>query len=405
MNKPHHPRCTVGAETARMLALGHPWVIADRYTARWPKASCGSLVELVDEQGGSIGTALLEPGARIVARLLSSRRIQLDRDWLAACFRQAAQSRLWRDAGDTTVRRLVNAEGDALPGMTVDRYGEFLMVQYYTPAWERHLPEVAAALQEVHAPRGIYVKHRPQETRKLAADSRGGPQSRLLAGSRAPADLTVRENGLDYRVDLINDLHTGLFHDQRGNRLAFRQLVAGRAVLNLFAYTGAFSVAAAAGGACRVTSVDVAGRYLDWAQDNFRLNDIDPAAHEFITGDCFVEIDRLARAGRSFDVVFMDPPSFSTTRSSRFTTSGGTAELVQKVLALIPVGGLLVTSSNHQKMSLADYLKELRRGGVAAGRRLQVIEIAGQGEDFPFTASFPEGNYLKYVVSVVQQEL
>lgn len=115
MNKPHHPRCTVGAETARMLALGHPWVIADRYTARWPKAPCGSLVELVDEQGGSIGTALLEPGARIVARLLSSRRIQLDRDWLAACFRQAAQSRLWRDAGDTTVRRLVNAEGDALP--------------------------------------------------------------------------------------------------------------------------------------------------------------------------------------------------------------------------------------------------------------------------------------------------
>ena len=398
-------RCPVGPETARMLGLGHPWVIADRYTSRWPKAACGALIELTGEQGASLGTALLDPGARIVARLLSPGRIQVDHPWLVARFRQAVQSRLWRDIGDTTVQRLVNAEGDALPGLTVDRYGDFLMVQTYTPAWERYLPEVAAALQEVHAPRGIYAKFRPQETRKLAAEGQGGAKGRLLAGKRAPAELTVRENGLDYHVDLVNDLHTGLFHDQRANRLAFRQFAAGRTVLNLFAYTGAFSVAAAAGGASRVTSIDAAGRYLDRAQDNFRLNGIDPAGHEFITGDCFVEIDRLARAGRRFDVVFMDPPSFSTTRSSRFTTSGGTAELVQKVLPLIPAGGLLVTSSNLQKMPLADYLKELRKGGVAAGRRLQVIEVAGQGDDFPFTVSFPEGNYLKYVVSVVQDEL
>ncbi len=399
-------RCPVGPETARMLGLGHPWVIADRFTARWPKAPCGALVELVGEQGGALGTALLEPGARIVARLLSPARVQLDRAWLAGRLRQACMSRLWRDSGDTTVQRLVNAEGDALPGLTVDRYGDFLMVQYFTPAWERHLPEVAAALQEVHAPQGIYAKYRPQETRKLASGGQEkAPLGRLLAGVPAPADLTVRENGLVYRVDLVNDLHTGLFHDQRGNRLNFRRFAAGRTVLNLFAYTGAFSVAAAAGGASRVTSVDAAGRYLDWARDNFRLNDIDPGAHEFITGDCFIEIERLARAGRTFDVVFMDPPSFSTTRSSRFTTSGGTAELVQKVLGLLPVGGLLVTSSNHQKMLLSDYLKELRKGAVAAGRRLQVIEVAGQADDFPFTASFPEGNYLKYVVSVVQDEV
>jgi len=388
-----------------MLGLGHPWVIEDRFTARWPKAACGTLIELVSDSGASLGTALLDPGARIVARLLSTERVQLDRHWLVSRLRQAAQSRSWREVGDTTVLRLVNAEGDGLPGVTVDRYGDFLMVQYYTSAWEGYLPELAAALQEVYAPRGIYGKFRPQETRKLAAGKQGAPQGRLLSGSPAPADLTVRENGLVYRVDLVHDLHTGLFHDQRDNRLAFRQLAAGRSVLNLFAYTGAFSVAAAEGGASRVTSVDAAGRYLDWARDNFRLNEIDPELHEFITGDCFVELDRLTRAGRTFDVVFMDPPSFSTTRNSRFTTSGGTAELVQKILGLIPPGGLLVTSSNLQKMPLADYLKELRKGAVAAGRRLQVIEVAGQGGDFPFTVSFPEGNYLKYVVSVVQEDI
>jgi 23S rRNA (cytosine1962-C5)-methyltransferase len=226
-----------------------------------------------------------------------------------------------------------------------------------------------------------------------------------LTGQAAPVDLTVRENGLLYRVDLIKDLHTGLFHDQRKNRLEFRRLAAGCRVLNLFAYTGAFSVAAAAGGAVQVTSVDTAGRYLDWACDNFRLNEITPEGHEFITGDCFVELDRMAKAGRFFDVILMDPPSFSTTRKSRFSTSGGTADLVQKTLRLLNPGGLLVTSSNLQKMSLENYLKELRKGSLAVGRHLQVVSVSGQADDFPFTASFPEGNYLKYVVSVVQDKI
>ena len=399
-------RCTIGSETVRMLNLGHPWVIADRYTSRWPQAECGRLIELVSEKGDSLGTALYDPGARIVARRLSAAIIELDRRWLVTLLEQARKSRNWLDLGDTTVTRLVNAEGDGLPGLTVDRYDDFLMVQYYTPAWQRYLPILATALQDVYAPQGIYCKYRPQETRKLAAGKKARPpQSRLLAGEAAPVDLTVRENGLLYRIDLLKDLHTGLFHDQRKNRREFRRLAAGCRVLNLFAYTGAFSVAAAAGGAVQVTSVDVAGRYLDWAQENFRLNGISPADHEFITGDCFVELDRLAKAGRRFDIVLMDPPSFSTTRKSRFTTSGGTAELVQKALRLLARDGLLITSSNLQKMSLEAYLKELRKGSVAVGRHLQVVKVSGQADDFPYTASFPEGNYLKYVVSVVQEKI
>jgi len=161
-----------------------------------------------------------------------------------------------------------------------------------------------------------------------------------------------------------------------------------------------FSVAAAACENERVTTIDVAPRYLDWARENFRLNDLDPGAHEFIAGDCFAELEKLARAGRRFDVILMDPPSFSTTRDSRFTTSGGTAELVQRALGLQPPGGMLVTSSNHQKVDLADYLKELRRGALTAGRELRVIGTAGQGGDFPYPVTFPEGRYLKYVVSV-----
>ena len=406
MNHPKRIRCTIGPETARMLRLGHPWVIADRYTSRWPQAPCGSLIELITEDGASMGTALYDPGARVVARRLSTALVDLDRSWLITCLEQAKASRTWLDPGDTTVLRLANAEGDGLPGVTIDRYGDFLMVQYYSPAWEAYLPLLAEALQEVYTPLGIYGKFRPQETRKLeAGKGRRPPQGRLLAGRPAPDGLTVRESGLFYRVDLIKDLHTGLFHDQRKNRQEFRRQAAGCRVLNLFAYTGAFSVAAAAGGAVQVTSVDASERYLDWARDNFRLNDIEPANHEFVTGDCFVVLDQLARAGRCFDMVFMDPPSFSTTRKSRFTTAGGTAELVQKALRLLATNGLLVTSSNLQKMVLADYLKELRKGSQAAGRQLQVVSVSGQADDFPFLASFPEGHYLKYVVSVVQEKI
>ena len=389
-------RCTVAPETVRMLQLGHPWVIADRYTAGWPRAECGTLVELCDQAGKSLATALLEPGARVIARVLAAGQVALDADWIGSRLAAAARLRHWLDLGDSTAWRLINGEGDGLPGLTVDRYGESLLVQYYTRAWEPHLPAVGQALLAACHPRGIYAKFRPQQTRTAGAAVGG----RLLAGTKAPEPLVVREHGLRFRVDLAGDLHTGLFLDQRDNRQKFRRLSAGQRVLNLFAYTGAFSVAAAAGGAERVTTIDVAPRYLDWGRDNFRLNDLDPAAHEFIAGDCFAELEKLDRNGRSFDVILMDPPSFSTTRDSRFTTSGGTAALVQRALSLLPAGGVLVTSSNHQKIDLADYLKELRRGALAAGRELRVIETAGQAGDFPYPVTFPEGRYLKYVVSV-----
>jgi 23S rRNA (cytosine1962-C5)-methyltransferase len=391
-----HLRCQVGPETVRMLQLGHPWVIADRYTSRWPKADCGVLAELVDEAGKLLGTALLDPGARIVARLLSVDRINLDASWIGSRLTAASQLRRWLELGDTTTWRLVNAEGDGLPGLTVDRYADHLLVQYYTRAWEPHLPAVVQALVANCAPRGIYGKFRPQQTRTAGETVKG----RLLAGSKAPEPLVVVEHGLRFRVDLANDLHTGLFLDQSDNRRTFGRLSAGQRVLNLFAYTGAFSVAAAAAGAERVTTIDASTRYLDGARENFRLNDLDPAAHDFVAGDCFLELEKLDKGNRRFDLILMDPPSFSTTRDSRFTTSGGTAELVRRSLALLPPGGVLITSSNHQKIDLPDYLKELRRGALAAGRDLRVIEAAGQGGDFPYPVTFPERRYLKYVVSV-----
>ena len=392
---------TIGPESVRMLELGHPWIIADAWTKRWPAGKAGDLVELTDETGRFLGTALLDPDDRIVARVLARERMRLDRGWLLKRLQPAIQlRRAHADLGDSNAYRLVNGEGDGVPGLTVDRYAGHLLVQLYSAGWEPHLKTVTRALQELLDPAGINVKGRPQRTRELEATSDTKRYGRLLAGAAASDPLEVLENGLKFLVSLERGLNTGLFLDQRRNRRDLMGRVKGKRVLNLFAYTGAFSVAAAAAGASLVTSVDASATYTEWGRENFGANRLNPKRHEFIVADCFDVLHDLGRQGKGYDVILMDPPSFSTTASSRFTTRGGTAGLVAAALPLLSAGGLLIASSNHQKIDVADYLKELRRGALKAGSELRVISLVGQPEDFPYPVTFPEGRYLKYAVCV-----
>lgn len=391
----------IGADTIRMLELGHPWVLSDSFTKRWAKGKAGDLVLLTDERGKTLATALLDPNDRIVARVLSRKPMQLDRSWLSKRLQAAISLREQHvDLSDTTAYRLVNAEGDGLPGLTIDRYADYLMVQLYCEGWRPHLKLLTAVLQELLQPAGIYEKTRPQNTRELEATSDSKRYGRLLAGTAAPRRLTVQENGLNFLVTLEDGLNTGLFLDQRENRKALMPRMAGKRFLNLFAYTGAFSVAAAVAGAQQVTSVDVSPSYTDWNRENFSINRLNPKRHRFLVGDCLTRLAELQAAQEQFEVILMDPPSFSTTSKGKFTTRGGTSDLVAATLPLLTDGGLLICSSNHQKTDLAEYLKELRRGALQAGQDLRVIEQKGQSTDFPYPVTFPEGRYLKYVVCV-----
>lgn len=397
----HTGKWIVGPESVRMLELGHPWIIADGYTKRWPAGKPGQIIDLSNDKGSFIASALLDPQDRIVARVLSRRRMQLDRAWLAQRIQAAIDlRRIHAELGDTDAYRLVNGEGDGLPGLTVDRYGDYLMVQAYCAGWQAHLKLVTQVLQELLAPTGIYEKSRPQKTRELEAVSDSKRYGRLLAGTPSPHLLEVRENGLTFLINLEQGLNTGLFLDQRRNRRDLMARTKGKRVLNLFAYTGAFSVAAAASGASLVTSVDASSSYTEWAKTNFEANRINPKRHEFIVGDCLKVLADLARQKKMYDIILMDPPSFSTTTKSRFTTRGGTSDIVAAALPLLTCGGLMITSSNHQKVDVADYLKEVRRGALQAGCNLQVISLFGQPEDFPYPVTFPEGRYLKYAVCV-----
>jgi len=162
----------VGSETVRMLELGHPWVISDSFTKRWPKGNSGELVQLIDERGKRLATALLDPADRIVARVLSFTPMQLDRLWLKKRLQAAIGLREnHADLTDSNAWRWVNAEGDGLPGLTVDRYADYLMVQLYCEGWRPHLKLITSVLQELLNPAGIYEKARPQNTRELEATS------------------------------------------------------------------------------------------------------------------------------------------------------------------------------------------------------------------------------------------
>jgi 23S rRNA (cytosine1962-C5)-methyltransferase len=398
----------VSPDTARMIALHHPWVLADRHTKNWQGVKCGELALLCNEEQTPLATALLDPADRVVARIVGAPGVKLDAGWFRNRLQKAKKLREQAGLDETDAYRLVNAEGDGLPGLTIDCYAGYLMVQLYSPAWDNYLPVLLEVVQELFAPAGIYRKLRPQETRQLEAKGISGvasggsakEYSRLVQGKAAPVPLQVRENGLFFQADLREGLNTGIFPDQRRHRLDLMQRVKGKRFLNLFAFTGAFSVAAAAAGAKQVTSVDVSARYLDVARENFSLNRLNPKRHQFIVGDVFAELARLQQAEERFDIILFDPPSFSTTKKSQFSTRGGTSQLTAATLPLLEPGGLLISSSNHQKVTMEDYLKELRRGAIQAGCDLRTIYRGSQPEDFPVPVSFPEGNYLKYVVSV-----
>jgi 23S rRNA (cytosine1962-C5)-methyltransferase len=396
----------VSPESVRMVELGHPWIIVDGYTKKWPVSKPGDLLELTDLKGSFLATALSDPEERIVARIISRKKTGLDLHWIKVRLEKAIKLRSnFINQEETNACRLVNAEGDYLPGLTVDRYGDYLMLQLYGNIWRPHLKLLVQALEELLEPAGIYEKTRPKSTRELEATSESKSYGRLLSGKPAPERLQVKENGLNFLVTLEKGLDTGLFMDQRKNRRDLMNMAAGKRLLNLFSYTGAFSVAAAATGSSRVSSVDVSGSYMERAKANFEANRLNPKRHEFAVGDCFDVLSGFLKEKRRYDIILMDPPSFSTTSKSRFTTKGGTSGLIAAALPMLEDGGVLICSSNHQKVEIAEYLKELRRGALQAGNGLQVISLSGQPEDFPYPVTFPEGRYLKYAVCVKRSEL
>jgi len=298
---------------------------------------------------------------------------------------------------ETEVYRLIHGAADGWPGWYVDRLGSFLLSQAEAPLTAQQEAALGLCLATQQG-RGAYHKRRDRRVRESAPEA-VAPQ--LIRGEAAPPEFTVRENGLRFALRLGEGYSVGLFLDQRDNR---RRLLTGYVgagfpvfparpgqgeVLNLFAYTCAFSVCAASAGA-RVTSVDLSRKYLDWGRRNFVLNQLDPAAHEFLHGDAFDWLRRWARKRRSFDGVLVDPPTFSTSKvGGRFRAEADWPRLAQAVLAVLKPGGLLFASTNAARLEPGEFIAQLTATVRDSGRRILAEHFAPQPPDFPVCRAEP----------------
>jgi 23S rRNA (cytosine1962-C5)-methyltransferase len=386
------------------LAQGHPWIYRNHLppdlrmpAGTWVRARCGDWS----------GYGLWDEAGPIAIRIFSERQIP-DMAWLRERVCAAWELRApLRDAGITAYRWLFG-EGDGLPGLTVDLYSDWAVVQTYAASVEILLDWLADALREIAPLRGILLRTR--DWRLEIGDSEDRAQSPIsnlqsLFGGSPPRDLVVEEHGLRFHADLRVGQKTGLFLDQRENRRYVEGLSDGRTVLNCFAYTGAFSLYALRGGARSVISADIGKGLAEATDANIALNGLDVARHGFATGDCFDLLARYIEEGRRFDLVILDPPSFAKSKRNRYAALRAYTRLNALGMRCVSPGGLLATASCTSQVGPEAFKELLAAAGASAGRRLQIFHEAGQPIDHPAPAHFPEGRYLKFVVGRVGERV
>jgi 23S rRNA (cytosine1962-C5)-methyltransferase len=298
----------------------------------------------------------------------------------------------FREEPDTTAYRLVHGEGDGLAGFLVDVYGPFLVVQVTTEEALGAAPRLEEALEAVLQPQGIVRKQR------YVQEERGRVPAEAIRGERPPQFLTVKENGIPFEVELLSGLHSGLFTDMRDERARLLRLSRGKRVLNTFAYTGAFSVAAAVGGAATVTTVDVVAKVLERAKRNFALAGIDPAPHYFVRMEVLEYLSMAKRRGWRFDAVVLDPPTFASFKSGRWSVRTGYPELLSLALEVLAPEGLLWAAVNTEGLPREHLSRFVQRAFKDANREARVLATGGLPADYPTPAGKPQARYLKVFV-------
>jgi 23S rRNA (cytosine1962-C5)-methyltransferase len=393
------------AHLKERLAQGHPWVYRNHLppnlrlpSGSWVRVRCG----------GWSGYGLWNAERPIAIRIFSEHQVP-DARWVRERVQAAWELRApLCDAGMTAYRWLFG-EGDGLPGITVDLYGDFAVVQTYMDGAGKLLDWLVAALKDVAPLLGIVLRRREAEEEPAndhrpttnEASSDMARRSSVLWGNSPPKNLVVREHGLQFCADLRAGQKTGLFLDHRENRRYVEGLSDGRSVLNCFAYTGAFSLYALRGGARTVVSADIGKGLAEATEANIKLNQLDARRHSFITGDCFELLARYAEEGQHFDLVILDPPSLAKSKQNRFAALRAYTKLNALAMRCVMPGGLMATASCTSQVGPEAFKELLAAAGASAGRRLQIIHEAGQPLDHPVPAHFPEGRYLKFVVGRV----
>ncbi|HEY0707929.1 MAG TPA: class I SAM-dependent rRNA methyltransferase, partial [Polyangia bacterium] len=389
-------------DAARRVQLGHPHVYREAFGGRAVSEPTGSLVELLGGNRVFLGRGFVDQDHPIAVRVISrdaEERIQPGAGAIAARFKRAFQLR-WLIFGPNrpTAMRLFSGDNEGLPGCNVDRYGDFVVVQWLSAGALPWRDELFDAIEEAARPAGIYEQRR---LRPIGGQAPPEPAVRAR-GEEAPLEVVVEEEGCRFGVDVTAPLGVGFYPDLRRGRDVVAARAADRRVLNLFSYTGAFSVRAAKAGAREVVSVDSVAKVHARGRRNCELSGIDPKRIEDVTADVSKTLDKFASLGRRFDIVVCDPPTFSHAQGqgTPFSVTRDLGALAAACLSVLEPGGYLAFSTNSTKLTPADVERALAEGASRARVPLLVIERHGLPADYPVNPGFPEGNYLKFFLAV-----
>jgi 23S rRNA (cytosine1962-C5)-methyltransferase len=380
----------------------HPWIFSGAVERlEGPEPASGETVSVQAADGEALGLGAWSPASQIRIRLWTfGAGGAVDAAFFAQRLAVAAAARraLPPPRRDTDALRLVNAESDGLPGLVVDRYGEFLVCQFAAAGVERWKAEIVAALQQLQPCAGIY------ERSDLDAREREGlpPATGVLAGAEPPACLEIREHGCIFGVDVRHGHKTGFYLDQRDNRALVAAHASGRAVLNAFAYSGGFGVAALKAGAASVAHVDLSAPALELARANTARNGVDAATSEFVEGNVFEVLRTFRDSRRSFDLVVLAPPKFVESKGHLMAACRGYKDINLLGLKLLRPGGLLATFSCSGLLAPELFHKIVSDAAVDARRDVRVLQRLGAAPDHADSLTFPEGLYLKGLLCRVE---
>lgn len=374
----------------------HPWVFSGAVAAlsgRDPKP--GDLVDIVSAEGQWLASAYYNPNSQIAARILSwEPDLEIDETFWRNRLQQAFQLRqkLYLEPA-TTAYRLVNAEADGIPGLVVDRYGEFLVFQALTAGIDQRKQLLVSLLVDMLEPVGILERSDVSIRKKEGLAKITG----IRHGVSPAPEIIVSENDISFMVDLYGGHKTGMYLDQRENRtiVCDRRFVEDSEILNVFAYTGGFSAYAARNKARTIVNIDSSTVALDFAQRNMAQNQWDRPTDEYLNGDAFQELRNLNEMGRRFDMVILDPPKFAFSKKDIPAASRGYKDINMLAMQLLRPNGWLATFSCSGLVNIDLFQKILFGAAVDAGRQVQIIRLLGQAPDHPVLVTFPESAYLK----------
>jgi 23S rRNA (cytosine1962-C5)-methyltransferase len=395
-----YPTASLKPHKEENLQSGHLWIFSGalQQPPRWIEP--GGLVDVKSSTGQFVARGYYNPRTDIAIRLLTRNIEQtVDEDFLRKRIRSAVDLRKVFDPDVTNTYRLINSEGDALPGLIVDRFAEILVVQIHTAGMERLRSQLIVALQEEADTRGILLRNDSQSRRREGLELE---EPQVVTGG-VPMQVTVRENNVLFLVDPWQGQKTGFFLDQRDKRESLRKYTQAKRVLNCFSYSGSFSVyAALTDEKTRVTSVDISAPAIEAARQNFILNGIDPNHHQFLVADVFDHLEQAKEAGEQFDVVILDPPAFAKSQSARTQALKAYRRLNTLGMQVLRPGGVLVTCSCSGVIGMDDLLGALSQSAQRLQRTVQLLESYTHGVDHPINLAMPETSYLKVVFCRVE---